>query len=150
MFRKVFAAIIVACMLANLISCASIINGRNQQLPVVTNPSDAVVTVGTIRQVSPATFVLDRRQELYVVKIEKDGYEPVQITLRKGVNGWVFGNILFGFSGIIGLVIDLSTGAASKFQPSSVEVSLMSQKMGLKDLKGKDVLFVSLVESNRK
>jgi hypothetical protein len=127
-------------------SCATIISGRNQDLPVVSNPSGAIVTIGSTKQMSPATFTLDRRQSVYVVRVEKEGYEAVEITLKKGVNGWVFGNIVFG--GIIGLVIDIANGSASKFTPDEVEVNLITKQLGLneKDTKNKDLLIVKLKE----
>lgn len=135
------------CLSVSSISCASIVSGRSQHIPVITNPSGAIITVGTMKQVSPATFILDRRQEVYMVKVEKEGYESVEVTLKKGVNGWVFGNIIFG--GIIGLVIDIASGSASKFTPDEVEVNLVTKSLSHKDLKDKDILFVKLVDSSR-
>ena len=79
--------------------------------------------------------------------VEKEGYEPVTVVLKKGLNGWVWGNILVG--GIIGLIIDVATGATSKFVPSEVEVKLMQKKLGLNNLNGKDILFVKLKEEAR-
>lgn len=91
---------------------------------------------------TPATFILDKRQE-YVVKIEKEGYQPVEITLKKGVSGWVFGNILFGLlGGAIGLTIDLASGSASKFTPGKIEVDLARQQFGLGSTKDKTILFI--------
>ena len=127
-----------------LVSCATIVSGRSQNFPVITNPSGAIVTVGGVKQMSPATFFLDRRQEVYLVKITKEGYEPVEINIKKGLNGWVFGNILFG--GIIGFIVDMSTGSATKFTPNEVEVNLIAQQAGLNTFEGKDVLYVKLVQ----
>lgn len=146
MLRKMFYGFFAVCVSLASVSCASIVSGRSQQVPVVTNPSGATVTVGTMTQASPATFLLDRRQGVYVVKVEKEGYQPIEIVLRKGVNGWVWGNLIFG--GLIGLVIDISSGSASKFTPDEVEVNLVQQQVGLKggNWRDKDLLFVKLVE----
>lgn len=146
MLKKMFYGFAAVCVSLASVNCASIMSGRSQQVPVVTNPSGATVTVGTMTQASPATFLLDRRQGVYVVKVEKEGYQPVEIVLKKDVNGWVWGNIIFG--GLIGLVIDISSGSASKFAPDEVEVNLVKQQLGMKgnDTKGKDFLFVKLVE----
>ena len=138
---------LIICFLASSINCATIVSGRSQNIPIISNPSGAIVTVGAQRQESPATFILDRRQEVYLVKIEKEGYEPVEVTLKKGINGWVFGNILFG--GIIGLIIDISTGSASKFTPNEVEVNLIKKQLSLQRMEGKDVLVVKLIESKK-
>jgi len=127
-----------------VVGCCTIVSGRNQQLPVISTPSGAKVIVNGVQQQSPCTLVLDRKQPLYQVRVEKEGYEPVEITLRKGVNGWIWGNILFG--GIIGLIIDVCTGSVNKFTPTELEVNLAKQKLGLNDLNGKNILFVKLIE----
>ena len=145
MLKGIAHFILLMCFVFSSSSCATIVSGRNQSLPVISYPSGATITLGNMKQTSPATFVLDRRQEVYLVKIEKDGYEPVEVTLKKGMNGWVWGNLVFG--GIIGLIIDISTGSASKFVPDEVEVNLVKNELGLNDLKNKDILFVKLVES---
>ena len=147
MFRKTVCFVVIVCFLFPMASCATIISGRNQSLPIVSTPSGAIVTIGSQKQPTPATFILDRRMETYVVKIEKEGYEPIEITLKKGVNGWVWGNLLFGLiGGFIGLVIDMSNGSASKFTPNEIEVNLAKKQIGLNNLEGKDILFVRLVQ----
>ncbi|MFC1510041.1 PEGA domain-containing protein [Candidatus Omnitrophota bacterium] len=146
MFKKSITVFTAICLVVTLSGCATIVSGRNQDLPVYSSPSGAIVSVGTMKQTSPATFALDRRQGAYVVTVEKDGYESVEVKLKKGVNGWVFGNIVFG--GIIGLVIDISTGSASKFTPDEVDANLINRELTLKDVEGKDVLFVKLVNSS--
>lgn len=141
-FKKIVSFLTAACLLITLSSCATIISGRTQSLPVISKPSGAIVTVGGQKQMTPATFILDKRQE-YVVKIEKEGYQPVEITLKKGVSGWVFGNILFGIiGGPIGLTIDLASGSASKFTPGKVEVDLARQQFGLARTEDQTVLIV--------
>jgi len=143
--RKIINCITIVSFLFLVIGCCTIISGRNQNLPVVSNPSGAKVIVNGVQQQSPCTLVLDRKQLLYQVRVEKEGYEPVEITLRKGVNGWIWGNLLFG--GIIGLIIDICTGSVNKFTPTELEVSLVQKKLGLNDLKGRDILFVKLIET---
>ena len=145
MGKKIVAILLAGCLSLSSVSCATIVSGRMQQVPVITNPSGAIVTVGSMKQLSPATFDLDRRMGVYVVKVEKEGYESVEVTLKKGMNGWVFGNILLG--GIIGIIVDIASGSASKFTPDEVEVNLMKKELGLNDsdLMNKDILFVKLV-----
>jgi len=137
-------ATVCICLLTSiaLVGCCTIVSGRNQSLPVISTPSGATVIVNNSRQQSPCTLVLDRKQPLYQIRIEKEGYEPTEIVLRKGVNGWIWGNLLFG--GIIGLIIDISTGSVNKFTPSELEVNLAKQKLGLNNLGSKDILFVRL------
>ena len=94
--------------------CATIVSGRTQNLPVSSKPSGAIVTVGQQKQLTPAVFILDKRQD-YIVRIEKEGYRSVEIMLKKGLSGWIFGNIFFGLlGGPIGVAIDLSSGSSSR------------------------------------
>lgn len=139
--------ITLGCFVLSQTGCATIVSGRNQNIPVVSIPSGAIVTVEGQKQISPATFILDRKRAVYQIRVEKEGFEPVEVTLKKGVNGWVWGNILFGIiGGAIGLTIDLSTGSASKFIPNDVEVNLVNKQLGAGHLKDKDILFVKLIE----
>ena len=147
MFKKIIGTITTVCLVITLSGCATIVSGRNQDLPVYSTPSGAIATVGSMKQATPATFTLDRRRGDYVVKVEMDGYESIEVKLKKGVNGWVFGNIVFG--GIIGLVIDISTGSASKFTPDEVDVNLIEKRLSHKNFKDKDILFVKLVNSSK-
>lgn len=143
--KKIIAFITSVSFIFLVVGCCTIISGRNQQLPVISTPSGAKVIVNGVQQQTPCTLVLDRKQVLYQVRVEKEGYEPVEITLRKGVNGWIWGNLVFG--GIIGLIIDICTGSVNKFTPTELEVNLAQQKLGLSDLKNKDILFVKLREN---
>ena len=145
--KKVIYLATVAFLSVFSINCATIISGRTQDLPVTSTPSEAIITIGSMKQVSPATFMLDRRQGVYVVKVEKEGYQTVEVTLRKGVNGWVFGNIIFG--GLIGLVIDVASGSASKFTPTEIDVNLAEKQVGFNNVEGKDILFVKLVANGK-
>jgi len=143
MSKRIIVSLSLFCFVISVIGCATIVSGRSQQLPIISYPSGATAIIGNMRQETPATFVLDRRQGIYQVTVEKDGYEPVTVVLRKGINGWVFGNIIFG--GIIGLIIDISSGSASKFTPTEVEVNMIKERLGTR-LKNRDVLIVKLNE----
>ena len=144
--KRITTLVVLISFIATIMGCATIISGRNQSLPVITIPSGAIVTINGMKQVSPATFILDRRMESYTIRVEKEGYESLEITLKKGLNGWVFGNILWGLlGGVIGVVIDTSTGAINKFTPTEVEVNLVQQQVGMEQLKNKDILMVKLV-----
>ena len=146
MYMKCFWVrfLLIPLLVLVVAGCATIISGRMQNLPVTSNPSGAIVTMKGTKQQTPCTLVLDRRESVYELIVEKEGYEPVTVVLKKGINGWVFGNIILG--GIIGIVIDIATGSASAFKPSEVEVNFVQKKLGSPFLKNKDVLIVKLKE----
>lgn len=147
MYKKIICFIVAVCFSFTVTGCATIVSGTSQRLPVASMPSGAIITVGTQKQMSPATFLLDKHQE-YVIRVEKEGYQTVEIPLRKGLSGWIFGNILlFPWIGtVIGILVDIATGSAVKFSPSPLEVNLIKQEFGSYKLKGKTILFVKLIE----
>src|SRR5438105_14819936 len=104
-----------------LSSCASIVSKSNWPVTVRSNPDGAKITITNRKgeQVytgnSPAMLTLKSgagffKRESYKIKFELDGYAPREIPLQCKVNGWYWGNIVFG--GLLGfLIIDADTGA---------------------------------------
>jgi hypothetical protein len=135
--------------------CATVANGRHQRVQVETNPPAAKVLVnGTQRQTkatplqfeTPGEVVLNRKEKQVTLRIEKDGYEPVEIALKRGASGWTpLGGASFLGLGVLGgmveggaagalalgaaflgisVGIDLATGSAYRLDPSKVSVTL--------------------------
>ena len=135
---RTLALFLVAALLAG---CASIIHGSRQDVKVVSNPSGAVVRVNlnNVATTTPGVLNLNRKEIGYVLTFEKEGYKPVEVSLRRTVDGWLFGNILFG--GIIGIIIDFASGSSYKLTPSEIEVALGEKSASLQKT-GKDGLLV--------
>ncbi len=106
-----------------LTGCASIISGRHQAVTFTSNPDDAVVTIDG-RQIgkTPITAQLERKGGAQVVTIGKDGYKTVTFQLQATINGWFFGNLLFG--GLEGSSTDSSTGAINAYSQDMYNFSL--------------------------
>ena len=105
-----------------LTNCASIIHGSRQDIAFSSNPSSAEITInGESRGKTPATISLKRNED-YAVKIQLLGYLPYEVNVSKKVDGWIFGNIIFG--GIIGLIVDASTGGMYKLSPEQINAQL--------------------------
>ncbi|NMC75429.1 MAG: hypothetical protein GYA56_13880 [Geobacteraceae bacterium] len=115
--------------------CASIVSGGPKTLPIVSHPDDAVCEIvdtrsGTtiLKTRTPFTATLPNdagffQNAKYRVKISKNGYLPREVPVEAGINGWYFGNIIFG--GLLGiLVVDPATGAMWKIHKDSVSVTL--------------------------
>ena len=132
----------VALIAALLAGCASIIHGSRQDVRVTSVPSGAVVRVNLNNQATttPGVLTLNRKEIGYVLTFEKQGYKPVEVSLRRTVDGWLFGNILFG--GLIGLVIDFASGSSYKLTPDEVSTVLTQMNVSLKDTKKGDLLVV--------
>lgn len=122
--------------------CASIIHGSRQDIRVTSNPSGAVVRVNLNNQATttPGILTLNRKEIGYVLTFEKQGYKPVEVSLRRTVDGWLFGNIIFG--GLVGIVIDFASGSAYKLTPDEVNTVLGQRGASLRDGKGGDLLVV--------
>lgn len=117
-----FALVIVLMMV--LVGCATIVHGGRQKIPVKSDPSGATVSVNRIKVQTPGVINLSRLEPMATLRFEKEGYEPVEITLIRTTDGWLWGNVLFG--GIIGIAIDFATGAAYQLSPNQVNVTLKS------------------------
>ncbi len=119
-----------------LTGCASIVDGGPKQVTVKSDPTDAQVRVFDKKgveittQKTPATLSLKRggaySTAKYRVVIEKEGYQPAEVTIKSTINGWYFGNLLFG--GLIGmLIVDPATGAMWTLTPKDVSTVLQRQ-----------------------
>ena len=122
MIRKYYKFIFLSILIITLIGCATIVHGGRQKIPVKSTPSGATVTINKIRVNTPGVIKLSRFEPTAVLRFEKEGYEPVEVTLVRTMDGWIWGNVAIG--GIIGVAIDFATGAAYQLSPNQVNVTL--------------------------
>ncbi len=116
---KLGAFLFVALMASG---CATIVSGTNQKINVTSMPSDAVAKVdNNLTAKTPATFTLERKSD-HTIEISKDGFKTAIVMIRRSVNGMAFGNALVG--GIIGVGVDMASGANQKLIPERVNVVL--------------------------
>ena len=97
-------------------------HGTHQTVGISSNPSDANVWVDRNYMGNTPVIVEMSRKDNHIVRIELNGFQPYEITLTRGVSGWVFGNIVFG--GFIGVAIDAVSGALYKLTPEQVQAEL--------------------------
>jgi hypothetical protein len=119
-------AAIIAVALAST-ACATIVNGRSQDLYVETQPDAASckidrqgATVGVVNP-TPGKTSIPRHKDNIVVSCALDGYETSNEILASNFSGVTFGNLLLG--GFVGVVIDASSGANNKY-PEKITVIL--------------------------
>jgi hypothetical protein len=70
---------------------------------------------------TPQTIKLPRKNE-YQIEFAVPGYRSQSVPLTKGLNGWVWGNLLIGW--VPGFIIDFASGSAHKLEPAIVQVTL--------------------------
>lgn len=122
----------------SVIGCAAIIHGSMQKVPISSSPAGALVTVNGQQTTTPGVLTLKRNQKEYTLVFEKQGYKTVQVKLIRSVDGWIWGNIIFG--GLIGLAVDFGTGSAYKLNPEAINVVLAEKGASIKRLPGEDIL----------
>lgn len=113
--------------------CASIISDRTYRVSITSSPGRAafIVKDDRGRQVAagttPSTVILRASDGYfspasYVVNFSLPGHAPSSVPIAGGIDGWYFGNVLFG--GLIGfLFVDPLTGAMWDL-PSEASASL--------------------------
>ncbi|CAA9889623.1 conserved exported hypothetical protein [Candidatus Methylobacter favarea] len=116
--------------------CASIVSQSNWPVAIKSTPEASAFTITNQKGekihtgTTPATVNLPSGAgffdgETYTLHFTKDGFQEKTATLDTRLNGWYFGNLIFG--GIIGiLIIDPATGAMFKL-PETFSADLTAQ-----------------------
>ena len=132
MSRVTFITIVLVGSLLSLGGCASIANGRYQQVPVISSPEGADVTADCGRGAkaagqTPVVVKVSRKADRCVITVQKEGYGEQSVVLKRRVSGWVWGNLFMPYVGVSGTLIDLFGGAAYRRTPASVDVHLTQE-----------------------
>lgn len=114
------ARLLVAIGLAAASSaCASIVSETDSATYIETAPEKARCELhgqDFKRLVeTPNSINLPAKAAPLTVSCRADGYKTTTATLDTKMDGWIFGNIIFG--GIIGGVVDAARGAGQKYPP---------------------------------
>lgn len=123
---KYLLPILLVTILFSAQACGSIMHGSTQQVGISSSPSSADVTINGQSYGTTPMIVDLKRKDSHMVTIELDGYQTYETTLTRSTSGWVWGNIVFG--GLIGLVVDASTGGMYKLTPEQLEAELRSDQ----------------------
>jgi hypothetical protein len=133
---KNFIIAATAASICILVSgCASIVDGGPKTVRINSKPAGANFTVydqegkAVASKTTPASVSLERgdgmfRGQNYRVAFEASGYRPGETQIKSEVNGWYYGNIAFG--GLIGMLVDGSTGAMWTLSPADITYNLVS------------------------
>ncbi len=105
--------------------CATIMQGSTQRVSIGSTPAGASITVdGQPMGTTPAMVRL-KRKDSHVLRLDLEGYAPFEMPLQRKASGWIAGNIIFG--GLIGIVIDASTGSMYRLSPGTVDATLATR-----------------------
>jgi hypothetical protein len=118
-----------------LTSCASIVSKTSRDITIKSKPEQADFTITdekgekihagkTPQTVSLSTKGGYFKGREYTVFVCKEGCESQTIVIKRALNGWYIGNILFG--GLIGLlIVDPLTGAMWTLSPQEINCDLV-------------------------
>ena len=126
---RIIAIIALAALCA---ACASITRGTTSQVQIQSDPpgAEARTSMGHLCT-TPCTLQFARKDE-FVVTISKPGYhtEEIPVTTRVAGSGMAgaAGNVLVG--GVVGLTVDVATGATLEHYPNPVIATLEPVRRG--------------------
>jgi hypothetical protein len=118
---------VVLCAAASLGACATVTRGSKDAWVVNSEPTGAKVetTNGHQCAATPCAIKMSRKSK-FTATLTKPGYKPATVqvshkTANAGAAG-VAGNVLLG--GVIGLGVDMATGASQDLVPNNVTIKL--------------------------
>lgn len=135
-----FRLISIAGVLLVASGCATVFSPGPDKVRVTTDPTGAKIFVDDkIAGESPVDILLPRGGE-GIVRIEKEGYEPVTVDRDKVLNGWFFpGNALWGLiwpAVPVALAVDAIGGNYGKYSDEPISLQLTPVPAGGKVAKG--------------
>lgn len=120
-------------------NCATIVSGTKQDITLNSNPPGADVRVFQGRVIgsvdgfpevasgnTPVVVSLQRDKQ-YTVIAEAPGYKQARMVVDQNFNGWVLGNIIFGW--ILGGAIDYLSGAWWRLNPDTIALRLHPEEV---------------------
>jgi len=151
--KKHFLLISLGILSALLLySCATIIHGSDQEVNITSDPASAEIVITTAKGgvsvwegTTPALIELPREDE-YKVTVTLEGYEAGEVYINQKLSTVFWGNILCG--GVIGIIVDLSNGAAYDLEPEQIHVSLV-EVSSIDNMKEMYLVFNSLDENGK-
>lgn len=133
--KQLIKGVSIFAAVSLLSSCASIVSDSSYPVAIHSTPDAANFTVTnksgiTVHSgITPSIVTLEAgagyfKRESYTIKVSKEGHTDKTFTLTSSVDGWYWGNILFG--GLIGmLIVDPISGAMYKL-PADISINLDS------------------------
>ena len=110
-------------LLLVMVGCATILQPGPDRIPVNSTPVQGakVYLDGKLVATTPTVIDVPRKSEC-IIRVELEGYEPIEIDRDKSLNGWFVGNLLIG--GVIGIAVDLITHNQGGYSEDAVVVEL--------------------------
>lgn len=117
----------LAAAALTLPACATITRGSSQEFTVESTPPGARVSTSNGFQcdATPCTFRMPRK-DAFRASISMPGYVTQEVQIKSGISGegaaGLAGNVIFG--GVVGAVVDGTSGAMNDLTPNPLIVTL--------------------------
>ena len=104
--------------------CATIVNGRKQEIYVSTQPEGAKALSAEDSCTTPCSLMLVRKDPGKIL-IKLDGYQTAQIPVyeKDRESGWIWLNFISW--NLLGLIVDSTNGSTFELQPESIHMPLV-------------------------
>lgn len=109
-------------LVVNSTGCATVTKGSYQQISIVSNPGNALVKVDGIDKGETPIVIKMKRSKSHTVQLNKEGFQVYEAGIKSVGSAAIWGNILLG--GIVGLIVDLISGASHNLEPGSIDAQL--------------------------
>lgn len=123
--RQAVGTVILGFMVLSTTGCGTVVNGIYQDLAITSNPGGAQVSVDGISSGTTPVVVPVTRKHAHVVKVEQDGYHPIEGSVVPVTSIWEWGNVIF--AGLIGLAVDAWTGGMYELSQDRVNAVFPAQ-----------------------
>jgi hypothetical protein len=125
------ACAVTLVALVSASGCATVIKGTSQEISITTDPPGAACELKRDGEVfatvdpTPGAAKVSKSSREIGISCRKNGFVEATASLQSSLEGWTIGNIVLG--GLIGIVIDLGTGAINKYE-TELFVKLQPEK----------------------
>lgn len=119
--RGILTVGVVLLMAAVASGCATIFTGTTNQVSINSDPPGAEVIVNGRMGVTPLTLDLPKGKT-YTVTFSKPGYYQRTAVIGTKFQALFLGNLIC--TGLIGMIIDIATGAWMDLDPRTINVKL--------------------------
>lgn len=116
------ASLLLAALALTGGGCATMINGRYQQIAVASTPAGATVFVDGNETARTPCVVSVTRHDNHTIRVVSDDHEARGVTLHRELTPWAWLNIANG--GLPGVTVDATTGALYDLVPRAVNLLL--------------------------
>ena len=123
--RQAVRTMMFGLVLLGATGCGTVVNGIHQDLAITSHPGGAQVSVDGISKGTTPVVVPVTRKHAHVVKVEHEGYQPMEASVVPQTSIWEWGNVIFAW--LPGLAVDAWTGGMYELSHDRVNAVFPTQ-----------------------